>query len=156
MLINILSGIWFYPITVLFNKSREEQLADIKKMQLEYGFTRIINLDDELAFWWHKKEQYLPEVQEQIDKNNLSKIEKKFKSYIKIIKNCSLTNPEQSILFVSINSISCMYALHLYIYLKYTGISSDNRQLALAVIEIIKNKYGFPIELDEKIKTLIL
>jgi hypothetical protein len=156
MLINVLSGIWFYPITVLFNKSKEEQLADIKKLQMEYGFTCIINLDDELNFWWNRQEEYLPEVQEQIDKNNLHKIEKKFKSYIKTIKNTSLSNPEQSILFVSINSISCMYALHLYIYLKYTGISSNNRQLALGVIEIIKNKYGFSIELDEQLKTLIL
>lgn len=156
MLLNILSGIWFYPITILFNKSREEQLNDIKKLQIEYGFTKIINLDDELNFWWRKTEQYLPEVQEQIDKNNLSKIEKKFKSYLKLIKNTSLTSPEQSILFVSINSIECMYALHLYIFLKYTEIAKDNRQLALTVINIIKNKYSFKIELDEKLKTLIL
>lgn len=156
MLINVLSGIWFYPITILFNKSREEQLNDIKKLQLEYGFTRIINLDDELNFWWHKTEQYLPEVQEQIDKNNLNKIEKKFKSYLKLIKNTSLTSPEQSILFVSINSIECMYALHLYIYLKYTEIAKDNRQMALGVVDIIKNKYSFQIELDNRLKTLIL
>ena len=156
MLINVLSGIWFYPITILFNKSREEQLNDIKKLQLEYGFTRIINLDDELKFWWHKTEQYLPEVQEQIDKNNLNKIEKKFKSYLKLIKNTSLTSPEQSILFVSINSIECMYALHLYIYLKYTEIAKDNRQIALGVVDIIKNKYSFQIELDNRLKTLIL
>lgn len=156
MLINVLSGIWFYPITILFNKSREEQLNDIKKLQLEYGFTRIINLDDELNFWWHKTEQYLPEVQEQIDKNNLNKIEKKFKSYLKLIKNTSLTSSEQSILFVSINSIECMYALHLYIYLKYTEIAKDNRQMALGVVDIIKNKYSFQIELDNRLKTLIL
>lgn len=156
MLINVLSGVWFYPITVLFNKSREDQLIDIKKLQMEYGFTRIINLDDELAFWWHKQEQYLPEVQQQIDKNNLNKIEKKFKSYLNIIKKTSLTNPEQSVLFVSINSIECMYALHLYAYLKYTGIASDNRQMALGVIDIIKSKYGFAIDLDERLKTLIL
>jgi Flp pilus assembly CpaF family ATPase len=156
MLINILSGIWFYPITILFNKSREEQLNDIKKLQLEYGFTRIINLDDELKFWWYKTEQYLPEIQEQIDKNNLNKIEKKFKSYLKIIKNTSLTLPEQSILFVSINSIECMYALHLYIYLKYTNIANDNRQMALGVVDIIKNKYSFQIDLDNRLKTLIL
>jgi hypothetical protein len=155
MLINILSGIWFYPITVLFNKTREEQLNDIKKLQLEYGFTKIINLDDDLAFWWKKQEQYLPEVQEQIDKNNLIKIEKKFKSYIKIIKNTSLTNPENSILFVSINSISCMYTLHLYIYLKYTGISLENRQLSLGIIEIIKNKYCFAIKIDENLKSIL-
>lgn len=55
MLINVLSNIWFYPITVLFNKSREEQLGDIKKLQMDYGFTKIINLDDELQFWWKKK-----------------------------------------------------------------------------------------------------
>jgi hypothetical protein len=156
MLINVLSGIWFYPITVLFNKSREDQLTDIKKLQMEYGFTKIINLDDELAFWWHKQEQYLPEVQEQIDRNNLNKIEKKFKNYLNIIKKTSLTNPDQSVLFISINSIECMYALHLYTYLKYTGIASDNRQMALSIIEIIKNKYGFAIELDERLKTLIL
>jgi hypothetical protein len=156
MLINVLSGIWFYPITVLFNKSREEQLIDIKKLQLDYGFTKIINLDDELEFWWKQTEQYLPEVQEQINKNNLHKIEKKFKSYLNLIKSTSLTNPDQSILFIAINSIECIYALHLYIYLKYSNIASENRQLALGVIEIIKGKYGFNINLDEKLKTLIL
>lgn len=156
MLINILSNIWFYPITVLFNKSREEQLNDIKKLQTEYGFTRIINLDDDLQFWWKVTEQYLPEVQQQIDKNNFSKIEKKFKSYLKLIKNTTTINPEQSILFVSINSIECMYTLHLYIYLKYAEIAKSDRQMALGVIEIIKNKYPFKIDLDEKLKTLIL
>lgn len=156
MLINILSNIWFYPVTVLFNKSREEQLSDIKKLQTEYGFTKIINLDDDLQFWWKKTEQYLPEVQQQIDKNNLSRIEKKFKSYLKNIKNTATINPEQSILFVSINSIECMYALHLYIYLKYTEIAKSDRQMALGIIEIIKNKYSFKIELDEQLKTLIL
>ena len=49
-----------------------------------------------------------------------------------------------------------MYALHLYVFLKYTEIAKDNRQLALTVINIIKNKYSFQIELDEKLKTLIL
>lgn len=103
-----------------------------------------------------KKEQYLPEVQQQIDKNNLSNIEKKFKSYIKLIKKSHTINPENSILFVSINSLECMYALHLYIYLKYTEIANTDRQLALGIIDIIKNKYLFKIELDEKLKTLIL
>ena len=69
MLLNILSGIWFYPITILFNKSREEQLNDIKKLQIEYGFTKIINLDDELNFWWRKTEQYYQKF-----KNRLIKI----------------------------------------------------------------------------------
>lgn len=156
MLLNILSNIWFYPITVLFNKSREDQLIDIKKLQLEYGFTKIINLDDELKFWWMKNnEEYINEIQQQLDKKNITRLQKKFKSYINLILKNNLDTPENSILFVSINSIECMYAFHIYIYLNYCGISKDNRNLALNVINIIKNKYPFKINIDEKLKSIL-
>jgi hypothetical protein len=155
MLINVLSGVWFYPITTLFNKSRKAQLDDIKQLQLEYGFSKIINLDDELRFWWVGNNEYNKDIQTKLDIKKLHTMEKKFKTYIKLIKNISLNTPNNSILFISINSTECMYALHLYIYLKYCGISKDNRNLALSVVEIIKNKYSFQIKLDEKLKTLL-
>ena len=157
MLINILSNIWFYPIITGIIKSREEQLLDIKKLQLEYNFTKIINLDDELKFWWLKEEKYLPEIQEQIDSKNYSKLEKKLKYYAKLITNTNINKPDEKLLFISINSIECMYAIHLYLFITYTEISRNNRDLTLNLINIIKEKYPFDITItDENIKKMLL
>lgn len=152
-----MSNVWFYPITIGLNRSREQQLSDIKRLQTEYGITKIINMDDELQFWWSQTEQYLPEIQQQLNERNIKKIEKKLKSYTKLILQSNLLKPYDNILFVSINTIECMFALHIYLYLKITGISKDDRNLTLGVIEMIKLKYPFQISIEnESLKTLIL
>ena len=158
MLINLLSNIWLYPIYTLNNKPVNEQLMDLKKLQESYGFTKIINLDNDFSFWWLKNEDYIPEIQQNIDQNNLSKIEKKFKYYIKLI-NKTINNPDNidnNILFISINTIEILYLFHLYIYIKYTDISKTDRNLTLGIINIIKSKYPFEINInDENLKSLI-
>lgn len=147
MLINILSNVWFYPVFTINNSGvNNEKNIDLKKLQETYGINKIINLDKELEFWWKVTEQYLPEIQEQLDNRNLVKIKKKFNYYIQLISR-AITDCEQNILFISINSLECLLALHLYIYVKYCD-------LPFTVIQLIKQKYPLNIELSNKIKMI--
>ena len=58
MLINILSNVWFNFILTetQANRNANDQLLDLKKLQEVYGFTKIINFDNDFKFWWiHSK-----------------------------------------------------------------------------------------------------
>lgn len=159
MLINILSNVWFNFILTetQANRNANDQLLDLKKLQEVYGFTKIINFDNDFKFWWMDNEEYIQEIQANIDNNNLEKIERKFRSYLKMIeKSLNGQTPESNLLFISINTNQLLYLFHLYIYIKHTGISKDNRDMTIAIINIIKNKYPFEINItDEKLKSLI-
>lgn len=154
MLINVLSNIWFYPIITITNKTNEDQLMDIKNLQLDYGFTKIINLDNIFKFWWKNTEKYNNEIQRQIDIKNQDRILKKINYFLRIIEQ-SFYNSDSSYLFVAINTIDCLIILHLYIYLKYCGIVLENKEMAGIVINIIKNKYNVNIDIDANLKELL-
>lgn len=148
MLINVLSNVWLYPMYTInnYNGETSNNELNLKKLQEQYGINKIINLDKELEFWWKVTEQYLPEIQEQMDKRNYSKLIKKFNYYIQLISR-AIIDCEQNILFVSVNSLECLLAFHLYIYVKYCN-------LPYGIIQIIKQKYPLEIELSNKIKMI--
>lgn len=153
MLINVLSNIWFYPINN--NQYVDQSLQNIKKLQMIYGFTKIINLDKEFKFWINRSNNFIPEIQNNITKKDLFLLEKKLKYLSKIIVNSNL-EANEIILFISINSIECMLLLHLYLFIKFTNSNIESKEILIKLIDIIKVNYNIlNITLSDDMKSIL-